>query len=311
MPELPEVQTTVDGINRVAKGLVINDVWTSYKSTFHAGKDNVANPKFFSHFKKSVVGAKIEKARRRAKNILINLSNGMTVLIHMKMTGHMMYGKYKKLSKKDHQGEFWRPATNDPALNDPFNRFVRLVFTFSNGKHLVLSDMRKFAKVTLLNSNRMHESTHLKTIGPEPLESSFTFKRFKERIFIQPKGKIKLVLMNPEIIAGVGNIYSDEVLWRAGVHPFSPVSLISDKKLREILIALKNTLRKGISLGGDSMSDYRNIHGLKGNFQEKHMAYQKTGAACLKKGCDGLIIRRKIGGRNAHFCSKHQILLNK
>lgn len=311
MPELPEVQTTVDGINKVAKGLVIKDIWTSYNSLYHKGDDNIKDPKYFLYFKKNVVGTKIGKAHRRAKNILINLSNGKTILIHMKMTGHMMYGKYKKLPKKDYQGEYWRPATGNPALNDPFNRFVRLVFVFSNGNHLVLSDMRRFAKVTLIDTEKLHESDHLKNTGPEPLEDNFTFDKFKERILLQPKGKIKLVLMNPEILAGVGNIYSDEILWRASVHPLERAENISDKKLKEIFSAMKETLRRGIHLGGDSMSDYRNIEGKRGKFQEQHNAYKKTGSKCEKLGCGGTIIRQKVGGRSAHFCDKHQKLLGK
>ena len=100
MPELPEVQTTVNGINETIQGLVIRDVWTNYGSAYHAGKKNIKNKEYFKHFKKEVAGAKIKNAERKGKNILIHLSNGKTVLIHMKMTGHLLYGTYSKLKVK-------------------------------------------------------------------------------------------------------------------------------------------------------------------------------------------------------------------
>jgi len=310
MPELPEVQTTVNGINRYAKGLLIKDVWTDYKSSFHAKKDNIANPKYFPVFRKKAVGAKIISASRRGKNILIGLSNKNTVLIHMKMTGHVMYGKYRKLPKTDKEGWLWRPEADNEHLNDPFNRFIHLVFSLSNGKHLVLSDMRKFAKVTMISTDGMEKSSHLRTHGPEPLEKSFGVKELIEAVSKKPNGPIKIVLMNHEVLAGVGNIYSDEILWRVGIHPLEKIKNIPVKKWPLILKAMKEVLKRGIDFGGDSMSDYRNILGQKGKFQEKHNAYQRNGEICSKPGCKGKIIKLKIGGRSAHFCDTHQRLFN-
>ncbi|MFA6158534.1 MAG: bifunctional DNA-formamidopyrimidine glycosylase/DNA-(apurinic or apyrimidinic site) lyase [Candidatus Paceibacterota bacterium] len=310
MPELPEVQTTVDGINSRAKGLVISDAWTDYGGTIHAGKDNIKDPRFFIAFRKSVVGARIDKAERRGKNILINLSNGKTILIHMKMTGHMMHGAYKKLAKKDAQGESWRPSEPaDVALNDPFNRFIHFVLSFSDGTSLVLSDMRKFAKVTLVDTATIHESEHLRHHGPEPLDASFDSDALIRAVSRKPNGAIKTVLMDNTVISGIGNIYSDEVLWRVGINPLERIKNVSGAQWKLVLKAVRETLRSGIDFGGDSMSDYRNIDGLRGAFQERHNAYRKTGSACVKKGCKGTVIRLKVGGRSAHFCSIHQKLL--
>jgi formamidopyrimidine-DNA glycosylase len=170
-----------------------------------------------------------------------------------------------------------------------------------------LCDTRKFAKVTLLPSNTMHETVHLKGIGPEPLEKDFTFNVFKEQIYKKPNGKIKIVLLDQTIIAGIGNIYSDESLWRAGIHPESIVNKIPEEKLKELYKAIQKTLSMGIDFGGDSMSDYRNIDGERGKFQEKHMAYRRNKQPCLKKGCGGKIVRIVVGGRGTHLCDKHQI----
>lgn len=318
MPELPEVQTTVDGIRDKTKGLRIVDVWTGYRSDFHANKDNIQNPKYFRFFKKEVVGAKIKDASRRAKNVLVHLSNGKTILIHMKMTGHVLYGKYKKISndkllisknsKPKTKNFSWVAVGPGPLRDDPFNKWIRLVFTLSNGKHLVLSDLRKFAKVTLLDTHTLEESEHLAYSGPEPLDSSFDFDSFRSRLGLRPRAPIKQTLMDHTIIAGIGNIYSDEILWRAGIHPLEKIERIPKPRMRMAFMAMKEVLRKGIDFGGDSMSDYRNILGEKGAFQKQHRAYQRTGERCKKRGCRGIIERVRVAGRSAHFCNKHQML---
>lgn len=303
MPELPEVQTTVNGINQYAKGKTIEAVWTDYGGKIHVGKGNIKDPKYFKEFVQSIVGKKITSASRIGKNVLIHLSGNHTVLIHMKMTGHIMYGEYLF----DAKNKQWL-AKEDGPLRDPFNRFIHLVFSLSDGKHLVLSDMRKFAKVTLIETNKLSSSLHLEKIGPDPFDEHFTFKLFTERLNKKLNGNIKTVLMIPEIIAGVGNIYSDEALWLAGIHPEQKVKTIPPEKMKLLYKAVIEVLKKGIDFGGDSMSDYRNILGKRGEFQGQHNAYRKTGSPCKKKSCAGEIIRKVINGRSAHFCSVHQQL---
>ncbi len=305
MPELPEVQTTVNGIKKYLVGLVIIDAWTDYDSKFHAGKDNIKDPVYFVYFRREVIGTKILNASRLGKNVLIYLSNSKTILIHMKMTGHIMYGKYEK------SGKTWKAVGAGPMRDDPFNRFVHFVINFSNGESMVLADMRKFAKVTLLDSDEIGSSLHLALHGPEPLKKDFTVGKFVETLSKKPNGHIKTVLMNHKIISGIGNIYSDEILWRAGIHPLLRVKNIPNKKWSVIWKAMRKTLLRGIDFGGDSMSDYRNILGERGRFQEKHNAYRKTGEKCKKSGCSGTIMRIKIGGRSAHFCDAHQKLHQK
>ena len=283
MPELPEVQTTVNGLNQTVKGKKIVDVQTNYNSPHYVGRDDIKNPKFFALFRKKVKGTKILKAERRAKNILIHLSNRQTILVHMKMTGHFVYN---------------RPATT----------FVRLDFKLNNGKHLVLSDLRKFAKVTLVKTDELEKSFHLEHLGPEPLDKNFQFPNFNFQIQKKPKGRIKQVLMDQSLISGIGNIYSDEILWRIGIHPLSHPNKIPKKNLKAMFRAMKETLKKGLDLGGDSTSDYRNIGGEKGKFQNHHQAYKKTGRKCGRKDCGGIIKRIVIGARSAHFCPVHQKL---
>ncbi len=337
MPELPEVQTTVNGLKKTVVGLTISAVWTDLarKNINRPDyKDSIKYLPFFEQFKKSVHGAKIVSAERRAKNILINLSNektlkhdgscsGKTILIHMKMTGHLMYGTYIKRSKAESvksKVEYWEPSPKEKngALRDPFNRFLHFVITFTNGKSLVLSDVRKFAKVTLLSTVDAHATKparlngfsrsgrHLDNLGPEPLEKHFDFKQFSECINRKPKGKIKSVLMDQSILSGVGNIYSDEALWLAGVHPLSVVAKIPHEKALALFHAVQSVLKKGIDFRGDSTSDYRQIDGTRGDFSHEHNAYRLAKTPCKKRGCSGTIHRIVVGGRSAHFCPVHQ-----
>ncbi len=281
MPELPEVETTVRGLRKTIIGLIIKDTWTDLVTKDKRKHDTVANPKYFKVFKKEIIGKKILSVERQAKNILINISGGKTILVHMKMTGHLLF------NNKD--------------------KFVHVLFIFSNKKYLAFSDMRKFGKITLLNTETTHDSKHLKDIGPEPLNRNFTWQKLKEGLKTKPNGKIKTVLMDQSVVAGIGNIYSDEILWQAGIHPERRVSKIKEIEFKKIFKAMQKILIKSIKAGGDSMSDYINISGKKGKFQFYHQAYRRTGEKCRKKNCKGVIKRKMINGRSAHFCSAHQI----
>jgi formamidopyrimidine-DNA glycosylase len=311
MPELPEVHTTATVLNSLLKNLTIKDVWTNYRSVYHVGKHNIKDASYLQKFKETSVNKKIVRVRRRAKNVLIDLEKDITILVHMKMTGHLLYGTYERSAEKrndlpkEWEQEEWKPIkTAALPLKDPFNRFIRLVFTFSNNTHLVLSDMRRFAKVIYFETHNHPED--LLGLGPEPLEPEFDFNRFKERLGKRPTGKIKQVLMDQTLIAGIGNIYSDEMLWKSGVHPEERVCDISSANLKTMFFSMKEVLQKGIDFRGDSTSDYRTPSGEAGNFQYHHRAYRQTGKPCSKRGCKGTIMRLKIGGRSAHYCSLHQ-----
>lgn len=305
MPELPEVETTVRQIKRAVLGLSIKDVWTDYGSPHHLGKKNIKDRPFFEKFKKTVIGKKIVGTSRIGKHVLIHLSDGVTILTHMKMSGHFLYGTYKKVKNT------WVPGEEREALFDPYNRFIHLVFTLSNDKHLAFCDLRKFAKITFFHDNERNSVADLSVIGPDPLDKKFTLKYFKKRLFEKPHGKIKQVLMDQSIIAGIGNIYSDEILFVAGVHPEEKVENISYQKLQRMFSATRLILKHSIKIGGDSASDFRTLDGKKGGFQHMHNAYRKTGQKCPQKNCGGTIIRKKVGGRSAHFCNRHQRLLKK
>ena len=310
MPELPEVTTTVNGLQKVLPGLKVISVWTDLakkNQTIKQFKNTIKDSNFFNKIKKYTIGEKIIKVERRAKNILIYISGGHIILIHLKMTGHLLFGKYV-FDKKEKK---WVPDKKErSALFDPYNRFIHVVFSFSNGKQLAFCDSRKFGKVTLIDIADLNKTLHLKNIGPEPLEKTFTFVKFKERLLLKPNWNIKTVLMDQSIIAGIGNIYSDEMLWMSDINPESKPNKIPKIKLLKLYKSMKEVLMKGINFGGDSMSDYRNIEGLRGDFQKHHNVYQKKNTKCVKKNCHGVIIRKVINGRSSHHCDTHQKLFN-
>ena len=285
MPELPEVETTVRGLQKEILGLKILGIWTDLNTKDKRKSDTVANPKYFLTFQKEIKNRKILSVERRAKNILINLSENKTILVHMKMTGNLLFGKTNEYEK---------------------NKFVHFIFYLSKSKCLAFSDIRKFGKITLLNTKLAYNSKHLENLGPEPLTKDFTLKIFKDRLQKKPNGKIKTILLDQSVIVGIGNIYSDEILWHSAIHPERKVKDITEKELLKMFQNTQKLLKKGIDFGGDSMSDYRNIYGLKGNFQLHHMAYRRAGEKCHKKNCKGIILRKIINGRSAHFCSVHQ-----
>ncbi len=160
--------------------------------------------------------------------------------------------------------------------------------------------------MTFFSEDRKETAAELSLIGPEPLEKSFGVSEFRKRLLLRSKWKIKQVLMDQSVLAGIGNIYSDEILWKSCVHPLRAVESLSDKEMSSMYKAMRSILKESIRVGGDSASDFRNIDGNRGGFQHRHKAYRQTGKECTKGGCKGVIRRLKIGGRSAHFCTIHQ-----
>ncbi|MEY2641170.1 MAG: hypothetical protein RL150_563 [Candidatus Parcubacteria bacterium] len=298
MPELPEVHTTATELRKLVVGKTIADVWGGYNSPHYYGKEQVKDPVYFKTFKKEVIGTTITDTGRVGKNVLIHLNTGKTILVHMKMTGHLLYGVYTYSTKQ----ATWFATEEGPLRDDPWNGFIRLVFSFSDGTHLALSDLRKFAKVTLLSTNELETHPDLAVLGPDPLEQTFSYKIFSERLKQRPRTPVKQALMDQTLIAGVGNIYSDEALWLAGINPHTPVAALSPAEMKKLFTAVQNILKTGIDFRGDSTSDYRTPNGLPGAFQHEHQVYRRTKKPCTKKSCTGTINRSVIGGRSAHYC---------
>ncbi|MBI4919792.1 bifunctional DNA-formamidopyrimidine glycosylase/DNA-(apurinic or apyrimidinic site) lyase [Candidatus Azambacteria bacterium] len=288
MPELPEVQTIVNDLNRKIKGLTITDVWTDWPKYFRCS---------FGNFKKTIVGRKIGKIRRIGKNIIFDLSGGKEILIHQKMTGHLLVGSWIMDRGK------WIAAKKGP-LAEKVNGYIHVMFIFGGNNMLALSDLRKFAKILAVDKKDFENLEDVKNIGPDPLAAGFNFGDFKNLI-MKKRGPIKKVLMDQSVVSGIGNIYSDEILFAAKMHPLKKAEKLSDKELRAIFSATKKILKKAIKLRGTSISDYRDTAGKSGCYSEARLVYRKEGERCPMR-CGGKIKRLKIGGRSAHFCPSCQ-----
>jgi len=291
MPELPEVETIVRGLKKKIIGLKITDVWADWPKTLKqaGGIDG---------FRKQVKNKKILSVRRRAKYIVMDIEGKKTMFIHQKISGHLLYGKWRL------SGGVWGSQISGPLKEDRQNGYIRFVLMLNNGYQLVLSDLRRFGKVILVDDDKVNDLKEIRDLGPEPLEISFN--KFEE-LFTKKKGRIKQVLMDPKFVAGIGNIYADEILWSSGLHPLSRVESLNKKDLKNIYNHTVAILKKAIKYKGSSMDDYRVISGEKGSFQNLQNAYQLTGKKCKKKD-GGVIQRLRLGGRSAHFCPKHQVL---
>ncbi|MEK7110312.1 MAG: DNA-formamidopyrimidine glycosylase family protein, partial [Patescibacteria group bacterium] len=189
-------------------------------------------------FKKEIIGRKILKIERKGKNILIHLSSDLTLLVHQKMTGHLLYGTWYA------ERGTWKSKKPGP-LNDPENRFIHLLFFLSNRKEVALCDMRKFAKVLIWPTDKLNELEDIRKLGPDPFDKNFTFEKFKKTIQ-RAHGKIKTVLMDQTFISGIGNIYSDEILWVARVHPLKRANKLKKEELQKIFKTIKPVLKKAI-----------------------------------------------------------------
>ena len=300
MPELPEVETVVRDLRKKIVGHKIERVWTDWpkliKDLEKQDRINVSE-KAVAHFTREVIGKKIERVERRAKNILIYLSDDHLILVHQKMTGHFLVGRWE--IEKDKAV----PVSPKEIVDDPYNRHVHLILYLSGGKQLGLSDVRKFAKVLFGTRSQIENLPELKELGLDALSPALGLVQFA-RIVLAHRRKIKQVLMDPKVIAGIGNIYSDDILWRARVHPARPANSLTSKEVKDVYKAMREVLTKAVKLRGTSTSDFRDTAGKEGGYTEHRLVYQRKGQPCVR--CKALIERMVVGGRSAHFCSNCQ-----
>jgi formamidopyrimidine-DNA glycosylase len=273
MPELPEVETIVRGLQKTVVGKKIRSIKVIFPGIVKQDTKK---------FRKNVEKAKIIRVRRRGKYILIDLSNGNTILAHLGMTGNFLLVK----------------------SSSPLNKHDHLIIRFyENHKELRYNDQRKFGKIKSFFTFKEKTVSELKKLGPESLNisSSDFVDLFKKR-----KGRIKSALLNQQILAGLGNIYADESLFEAKIHPEQKAEKLSPRKLKELRQAIQIILRKAIKTGGSSIENYYNVNGEIGSFQLQHKVYGREGLFC--KRCKTKIKRIKISQRSSYFCLKCQPL---
>lgn len=274
VPELPEVQTIVDDLKKKVIGLKIVHVWLDWGKHLK----NITP----SRFRNNIKNALILDITRRAKNILISLDKNRLLVIHLKMTGNLLITRDAKIKNQKH---------------------VHMVFYLTKGNVMAFSDTRKFGKVLFGNTKDVLKLADLKEIGPEPLDPAFSFKDF-ENIITKRKRKIKPVLMDQKVLAGIGNIYADEILWSAKIYPGRFAHKLTKQELNEMYKSTRFILRKAIRFRGTSISDFKDTAGRPGRYANKLMVYGRIGLPC--KRCDAPIKRIKLNGRSTHYCPNCQ-----
>jgi formamidopyrimidine-DNA glycosylase len=288
MPELPEVETIRVGLARLLPGKVVNDVWHDWPKSFPNAPADVA---------RFLVGAEIIHVRRRAKVLIIELSSEYSLVIHLRMTGQLVF-----------RGEqvFGAGHPNDSLVGDLPDKSTRVILDFKDGSKLFFNDQRKFGWMRLLPTLEVPEIDFLKTVGPEPLEDDFTAEKFIERLKTRKNSAIKAVLLDQKVLAGVGNIYADESLWMAKIHPLAPISKISRPKLVGLHNDLRAVLKLSIEKGGSTDRNYVNPEGKKGSYLSFANVFRKQGQPCPR--CGETIIKIRAAGRGTHICPKEQKL---
>lgn len=270
MPELPEVETIRLGLQEKIVGLKITDV-------------EIRTPKIFQGEKKEIIGAQVKGIRRRAKILILDLDNDKSLVIHLKLTGQLIF------HKNGTSAVFSLPA-----------KTTHLIFILSGSSKLYYNDIRKFGYIKVVETEEVEKLKALAKFGPEPFTPQFTLKRFKE-ILSKKKVSIKLLLMDQKQIAGVGNIYANEALFLARLNPQRKANTLTEEERERLYQAILEVLKKGIKYGGSSVDTYVNVSGGKGKMQEYFRVYGREGKLC-PKSCGETIKRITLGGRGTFFC---------
>jgi formamidopyrimidine-DNA glycosylase len=292
VPELPEVQTVVTDLNQKIKGDTITDFWSDWPKAIK----NLSLGKF----KKLIKNRKILEARRIGKNIFIDLSGGKTLYIHLKMTGHLLV----KPAKWNMEHKTWNKSYFDDKVNQYIHHRWELKDRKGKIKKLEFSDMRKFAKIVLDDTQKISQLPEIKKLGLDAMSPQLTLKKFKEILSRKRNKSIGLVLMEQELISGIGNIYRSEILFEAGLIPTKMVKELKGEEWRKLYISMQKVLKKAIKLRGTSQSDYRDTSGAPGNFQKVLQVYKRAGEKCFR--CGIMVKRQILGQRSVFFCPKCQ-----
>ncbi len=285
MPELPEVETVVRGLNEHLVGHTIRSFDFDWPKT-------IKTP--LEIFKKEIEGSKVTSAQRRGKLIIINLSSDHSILIHLKMTGQLVY-KSPKL-------QYGAGHPNDSLVSKLPDKSTRIHFRLDNDSEFFFNDVRKFGWVELVPTEDQHLHKFIASLGPEPLE--IKFKEFKDALYRFPNAQIKAKLLDQNVIAGVGNIYADESLWAAKINPQTKINLIPETKLEDLFENLQTVLNLSIEKGGSSSVNYIKVDGKTGSYLSFANVYKKEGNPCAR--CATPLIRMVAAGRGTRICPNCQ-----
>ncbi len=288
MPELPEVETVRRGLHNLIIGRKVKVVEHDTPKSFPNAPHDVTE---------FLVNAEITNVRRRAKVLMIDLSTAYTLVIHLKMTGQLVF-----------RGEsaFGAGHPSDSLIGELPDRSTRVTITFTDDSHLYFNDQRKFGWMKLMPTVEVPNSSFMQKVGPEPLEDDFSPQDFAARFTRRARTSIKAALLDQTVIAGVGNIYADESLWGAKIHPQRLVNTITPAEFKKLYTELRAVMNLAIEKGGSTDKNYVNAEGRRGSYMDFARVFRREGKACPR--CGTTIIKFKAAGRGTHICPHCQVL---
>lgn len=271
MPELPEVETIAQTLAPAVRGRVVAGIELLYRPLLRTGGRKGLD---------ALRGRRVLGVRRRGKMLLVEIEGGRTLVFHLKMTGQFLFARVGEVRDKH----------------------TRLVVRFEDGTNeLRFRDVRKFGFLLCLEGTPEASCGELACLGPEPLEVGI--EDFAT-ILGRQRGRIKSLLLDQTAIAGIGNIYADEMLFDAKIHPETPAASLTKATVARLYDSMKKILASAIEANGSTLQDYRDAEGNEGSFQELHKVYDRKGEPCVVCGTPVRMLR--IGGRSSHFCPKCQ-----
>lgn len=273
MPELPEVESVRSGLEQLVVGKVISSIDVYWNRI-------ISEPENIQRFQSACQGQKIESINRRGKFLLFVLTD-FILLSHLRMEGKYIIANQ----------------------SEPLTKHTHVIFHLSNGEDLRYLDVRKFGRMALLKKGQEKKCKALLKLGPEPIASDFLFAPFQQ--FLQKRTKaIKGVLLDQQVVAGVGNIYADEILFEAGIHPTIPANQLSEEQMLLLHQAILDVMERAVKAGGTTIRSYQNAFGQEGNYQQSLLVYGQVDQPCVS--CGTAIQKIKISQRGTHFCPKCQ-----
>jgi len=283
MPELPEVETVRRGLLGLIVGKKVKSVTNDTPKGF---------PNATADVNAYLIGSNVMNVSRRAKVLMITLDTGYSLLIHLKMTGQLVYVANKE--------RFGAGHPNDSLVGDLPDKSTRVSIEFTDGSILFFNDQRKFGWIKLLPTLEIPNIDFMKKVGPEPLEADFTAEEFADRFTRRARTTIKAAILDQSVVAGVGNIYADESLWGAKIHPSRLVNTITTEEFALLYTELRLVMNLAIEKGGSSNHTYVNAEGKKGSYMDFARAFRREGLECPR--CGTIIEKLRVAGRGTHIC---------
>lgn len=287
MPELPEVETVRVGLARLLPGRIVSKVDFDWPKSFPNASGDV---------KRYLINAHTKTVRRRGKALIIDLSTDYSLVVHLKMTGQLVF--------RGSGEQFGAGHPSDSLIGKLPDKSTRVWLDFEDGSQLFFNDQRKFGWMKLMPTIEIDNLDFFRKIGPEPLSTNFGWLDLKDRLSRRKRTNIKAALLDQTVVAGIGNIYADEALWGSRLHPSTLVGKLEDSDYKRLHREIRFVLKLAIEKGGSTDRNYVDAEGKKGSYLSFARVFRRQGQACPR--CGTTIHKTRVAGRGTHYCPNCQ-----